>query len=363
MSKNDTVDVSFSNRTIIRIIVLVTLSVLALRFLAKVAHPLTLIFIAGFLAIALNPAVSWIAKRLKSKSRIRATGVAYLIVVTLIIGFLWLVIPPIVRQGVQFAKDLPTSTYELQTKNTATSRFIKRYHLGATLDKTTSKIKSNIDNLDSSAVTTAGRVGSVVASVVTVFVLTFMMLVEGPVWLNKMWSMQDSDKVAKRKHTVHRMYRVITGYVNGQLLLAILAGTFALIALLITSSLLNVSINAVVYACIVTLFGLIPLIGNMMAAAVVVILCAFASLPLAIIMLIYFIVYMQIENATLQPYIQAKQNELTPLLVLCAALIGAGFGGLLGALVAIPAVGCLKVFITEFYGDRLKLTKEEVDTK
>ena len=355
MKKPEEVEVTFSNRTIIRIVLVVTLSMLGLRFLAKVSHPLTLIFIAMFLAVALNPAVSWIAKRLRSKSRIRATGVAYLIVVALIVGFVWLVVPPIIKQGVQFAKDLPTNTAEIKSKDTAAAHFINRYHLGASVEKTAEKVKDNIGDIGTSAVTTAGRVGGIVASIITVFVLTFMLLIEGPGWLDRLWRMQDPEHVPKRKRAVSRMYRVITGYVNGQLLLALIAGTFAFIALVVSSTLLGISINAVVYACIVTLFGLIPLIGNMMAAAIVVALCAFSSIPLAIIMAVYFVVYMQVENATLQPYIQAKQNELTPLLVLASALIGASVAGLLGALVAIPAMGCLKVFITEFYGERLNL--------
>jgi predicted PurR-regulated permease PerM len=363
MKEPNTVNVTFSNRTIIRIVLVVTLSMLGLRFIAKVAHPLTLIFIAMFLSVALNPAVSWISKRLKSKSRIRATGVAYLIVVGILVGFLWLVVPPIAHQGLQFAKDLPTSTAELQSKDTPPARFIRRYHLGASVDKTADKVKNNLGDVGTSAFNTAGKVGYVIASIITVFVLTFMLLVEGPLWIDRLWRMQDPEHLPKRKRAVSRMYRVVTGYVNGQLLLALLAGTFAFLALLIASTLLGVSINAVVYACIVVFFGLIPLIGNMIAAALVVILCAFSSIPLAIIVAVYFVVYMQIENATLQPYIQSKQNELTPLLVLSSALIGASLAGLLGALIAIPAMGCLKVFITEFYGDRLNLgvTRKELD--
>lgn len=333
------------------------LSILTLLFINRIAHPLTLIFISFFLAIALNPAVSSIAKRLKSKSRVRATGVAYLIVVALLAGFIWLVVPPTVRQGVNFIKELPANAEDLKYNDTPVVRFINRYNLEPEVTKAANSIKDNFDDVGRSAVVTVGRVGSVILSIITVFVLTFMMLVEGPYWLKRIWEFQDDQKVPKRKRAVSRMYKVITGYVNGQLLIALIAGLFALVVLTVASQILDVTVNAVVYASIVTIVGLIPMIGNTIAAVIVVVLCAFTSLPLAIIMAIFFVVYQQVENVTLQPYIQAKSNELTPMLVFMAAVIGVGFGGILGALVAIPLVGCLKVFITEFYGDKLGLSE------
>ena len=78
-------------------------------------------------------------------------------------------------------------------------------------------------------------------------------------------------------------------------------------------------------------------------------LCLFASTGLALGMTVFFLLYQQVENATLQPYIQAKSNNLTPLIVFVAALVGAQLGGLLGALAAIPIAGCIRVVIDEYY--------------
>lgn len=364
MSDPKQVQVTFSNRTIIRVVVVIVLSFLGLLFLSKIGHELTLVAVAAFLALALNPAVSWISRHLKLKSRVAATGMAYLIVVAFISLFLWLVLPPLIRQMTSFISELPSNVSQIQSNNTAFSRFIADHHLESQLNTAVDVIQSHYQDIGGTVFNTAGRIGGVIISIITVFVLTFMMLVEGPIWLERLWEMQDDKKVAKRKHAAMRMYKVITSYVNGQLLLAVIAGTFSLIAMLIASTLLGVSINAVVYAAIVTIIGLIPLIGNTIAAVIVVLLCAFTSIPLAIIMAVFFVIYQQVENATLQPIIQAKHNELTPLLVFIAALIGVGFAGLLGALVAIPLAGCLKVFITEFYGHKLGLLttqKEKAD--
>jgi predicted PurR-regulated permease PerM len=67
---------------------------------------------------------------------------------------------------------------------------------------------------------------------------------------------------------------------------------------------------------------------------------------------VFFVLYQQIENISLQPYIQSKYNELSPLLVFAAALLGIGFGGLLGGLIAIPAAGCAKLLLLDYLDRR-----------
>lgn len=133
---------------------------------------------------------------------------------------------------------------------------------------------------------------------------------------------------------------------------------FAGSALYIGNNITNADINPIALAGIVFLFGLIPLIGNTIAALIVVLFCLFSSVNLAIGIAIYFLIYQQLENATLQPMIQSRSNQLTPLIVFVAALLGAGVSGLLGALVAIPTAGCLKVLFDEYWVHRLAVNQE-----
>jgi predicted PurR-regulated permease PerM len=100
-------------------------------------------------------------------------------------------------------------------------------------------------------------------------------------------------------------------------------------------------------AGIVAVFALIPLFGNPVSSVIVLLVCLSSSASLALIMLIYFVVYFFIESHTIQPYIQSRLNELTPLTVLVAALIGIGFAGFLGAIIAIPVASAVKVLIED----------------
>src|SRR6266404_3819681 len=109
MSDNKHVTVNVTNRTIVRAILWVVLAVMLFHVLGRITHALTLIFAAFFLALALNPVVSWMKRRLRLKGRMRATALAYLIVIGLIATFLTLVIPPLVRQTRDFIQQVPTT--------------------------------------------------------------------------------------------------------------------------------------------------------------------------------------------------------------------------------------------------------------
>ncbi|GAC1572525.1 MAG: AI-2E family transporter [Candidatus Saccharimonadales bacterium] len=342
------VEITVSNRTVIRILVIMVLTVLAFKVFGHVAHVLELIFIAFFLALALNPAVGWISFRLHIKSRAAATGVAYLAVVAVLTLFFTLIIPPFVVQTVNFVKDLPQTVSSLNDDSTTAGHFVQRYHLQDQVNGFSQSIKDRTKNVQEPVLSTASKVGSAIIALLTVFVLTFMMLVEGPAWIKRYWDLEITKKRENDKVLAAKMYSIVSGYINGQILLAFIGAGLGLVALLIASTLLHVSINAFALAGILLITGLIPLIGHILGAVIVVAACLFVSLPLAIIMAIFLLIHQQIENVTLQPYIQAKYNELTPLLVFIAALLGIGFGGLIGAFVSIPAAGCLKVLYKDY---------------
>ncbi len=348
MGQNNKIEVTVSNRTIVRIVGIIVITLIAIGFLKNVAHVLELIFIALFLGLALNPAVSWISKKLRIKSRAAATGVAYVGVVLVLGFFTSLVVPPLVKETVDFVRGIPTTLNSLNDNTTTLGKFVDRYNLQENVDGLTENIQARTENIQEPVLSTASKVGAGLISVLTVLVLTFMFLVEGPDWIKRFWQMHPKERREKNKVLAKRMYRVVTGYVNGQVLIAAIAAMFAMVTLVVASTLFHVTINAVALAGIVFLFGLIPLIGNTLAAGLVVLVCLFSSVGLAIAMLVYFLIYQQIENVTLQPYIQAKNNELTPLLVFIAALVGVGFGGILGAFVAIPAVGCAKIVFLDY---------------
>jgi predicted PurR-regulated permease PerM len=350
-TKKSGITINISSEAIVRAVVIIVLTLIGIQFLGQIAYQLQLIFTAAFLALALNPAVSWFASKLKNKSRTGATGLSFVIVILLLGTFFTFVVPPIATQMIGFVKEIPETVASVSDEDSPIGNFVRRYSLEDEVTSISDDLKAQAGKIPSTVVSTAGVVGGAIISTITVLVLSFMMLVEGPRWFDRLWAIQPKDKREHRRKLAHKMYQVVTGYVNGQVLIALLAALFAMAALLIGSSLTGSTINVVAMGGIVFLFGLIPLIGNTLAAVIVILVSLFTSLGLAIGMGVYFLLYQQIENVTLQPYIQAKSNQLTPLIVFIAALIGAGFGGILGAFVAIPVAGCIRVLMEEHFGE------------
>jgi len=352
-NSSDKITVTFDTKTVVRVIAIAAITFVGFAFISKISFALQLIFVSAFLAIALNPAVSWIKKQLPNKSRVTATAVAYSIVITVLLSFFIVIVPPFVNQLADLFNEIPLDIQDFQNQDTAIVNFIESNNLTDQYTEIIGEVKNNLKNITGRAITTATTVGSGIIAFVTVLVMTFMMLIEGPRWVQRLVALQPKSKVEKRISVMKDMYRMVTGYVNGQLLIASIAASFAFFALIIASTVFNVTVNPVALAAIVGLIGLIPMIGNTIAAIIVVIFCLFVSLPLAITMAIFFLLYQQIENATLQPYIQAKYNELTPLTVFIAAIIGVSVAGFIGALVAIPVAGCMRIFVKAYYGDKL----------
>ncbi len=345
MTKNKT-ELTVSYNTLFRIIVVVLGSVLLLRAIVALAHPITLILVAFFLAMALNPAVSWVSRHLKGKSRTLPTAVAFITVLVALTTFFSLVIPPLITQVSDFVGQIPSTVQNLKTEDSTVGRAVRKYGLDKQIDTFNKDFTSRVGAKP--VLNTFTRVTGTLVSILAVLAMTFMMLNEGPTWLKRLSVLIPEDEREQKKEMVYKMYRMVTGYVNGQLIMASIAASFFLVFLLVTSTLLHVSVNAVALAGILAIFGLIPMIGNPLGAVFVVSACLLASPQLAIIVLIYFVIYGQIENVTLQPYIQSRQNELTPLTVFVAALIGISYGGILGALFAIPVAGCLRILLIDW---------------
>jgi predicted PurR-regulated permease PerM len=343
------VKVDVDTRVFIRFVLVALGFWLAVMAIYKVRGALVLLGVSLFLALALNPPVSRIAKRLPGNSRVGATAIAYLIVIALLGGFLVLIVPPVIEQSAKFADTVPDLIDEVSSKRSVFDDFITRYGLEDTvnnaIDGAKTQAASVAANLGNTLVGGVGTLLGGLANLVFVLVLAFLMLIEGPVWMSRLWGLyEDTDKLERHRSLVKRMYRIVTGFVNGQLTVAAIAATCTMVVLLTLSATINLPANlAVPLAVIIFLCGMIPMIGATIGAVLVTLVLLFNSAAAAIIFLVYFIIYQQIENNFIAPTIQSKNVELSALTILSAILIGVNLGGLLGGVVAIPVAGCLRV--------------------
>lgn len=347
MQNGRNVTVNITNRTVLRTIVLVVITIILYKFIGRIRHELILIFAAFFLSMALNPVVKWTSRYLRLKSRVRATAVSYLLVIALLALFFGLVTPPLVRQTRTFISNVPQIVQHYQNQDTSYARLAKKYRLDEKFSQGAKDFANNYANFGSTALDTGRRIVEAIVSVLVVLIMAFMMLVEGPGWAERFFRLMPAHRREHDRVIAHKMYKGVTGFVNGQVILAIVAGIFAFCALEIVSRLTNSSVNALALAGIVAVFALIPLFGNPIASVIVFLVCLSASATLAFVMLAYFVVYFFIESHTFQPFIQSRLNKLTPLTVFVAAILGIGFAGFLGAIIAIPAASAIKVLFED----------------
>jgi predicted PurR-regulated permease PerM len=360
-SDPDTPEVEFtvSNRTILRIVVAAITAVIFFAAVRHSVHTLTLIGVAFFLSLALDAPVQWLATRLPGPikgSRGFATGVSIVLVLLALGGFLWAIVPPLVNQTSSFIHDVPYLVNQVRDQNSSLGVFVRHHHLQSEVSKLSQQLSNRIGDLGGTAVTTVTRIGTSLFSVVAVIVLTVMMLAEGPRWGRIIEKLIPSRHVKHTRRVTEDMQRVIRGYVNGQVLLAAIASVLITPMLFILHISNPLALMVIVFVC-----GLIPLVGHTIGAIIVSAVALFHSVTAAVIILPYYILYQQIENYVLQPRIQANATNISALLVFIAVLLGANFGGLIGALVAIPVMGCIRVAVLDYLESRDMLSAKTVE--
>lgn len=328
---------------------LVTLLAIFLAYKAII-----LISIAAFLAIALNTPVSGIAKRLPSRSRVSATALAYVLVMGGLLTFLFFAVPIIVDQLAHFVKTLPSIIEEIARQSRWIQDLVVKYGLEQQYDDTLQNLQEQAtkaaSNAGGSFVSSIGSIVEAFTSTLLVVVMTFLMLVEGPTWIKRLWGLYRNDN--RRDH--HRkifngMYKVITGYINGQVLISAISSICALVVIIILSALFDLPANlAIPIAFILFIAGLIPMFGATIGAIIAALLIGINDVGAALIFLVYYFVYQQIENNFISPTVQSKTVEISALTVIIALTIGITLFGLLGGLISIPIAGCIRVLVNDY---------------
>jgi predicted PurR-regulated permease PerM len=342
----DIIEVTVSTHSVLRVLALVFGAILFIAILRRISHSLILIFSAFFLTLALNGPVQAISRRLPGGLRGKrsvATAISFLVVVVFFAAFMASIVPPLIKQTQSFVNSVPTLIQDAHDQNSGVGQIIRRYHLENQLNNASGELSSKIRGLGGSAIKTVGKVGTSVISVLTILVLTFMMLIEGPRIMEFFRELVPDHRRKNADRLARDMYRVVRGYVNGQVTLAALAALLIVPALFILHISYPVALMVIIFVC-----GLVPMVGHSIGAIIVTLVALTTSPVSALIILGYYILYQQIENYLIQPRIQANSTNMSPLLVFMSVVIGVTFGGLVGGLFAIPVAGCIRILVLDF---------------
>jgi len=300
-----------------------------------------LVFIAAFLAVALGPAVDFFSRRLP---RAGAILVVYLLILGAIVGVGLLVVPPVVAQIDQLVKDVPGYLADLRS-NATFRQYDDKYDLSRKLGEQASSLPARLG--DAAGALQAVTVGVFAAGVqlITVLTMTFFLLLDGRRLIDFVLQVSGPRRAAQLRPLAEDIYKSTAGYVAGALTIATFAGVGAFVVLTILGTPF-----AVPLAVLMFFLDLVPLIGATIAGALIAIVTAFTDFPTGLIVwVVFFLVYQQVENNVLQPFVYRRAVSVAPLLVIVSILVGSALLGVLGALVAIPVAAAIQIVVRDLW--------------
>jgi predicted PurR-regulated permease PerM len=334
-------ELTISNRTIIRVVAIVAAMVLTVWLLFKLHTVVVWILTALFLALALEPAVAWLSRYLPKRSRALAVLVVLLVTGGVLAFVLVALIPPFAFQLFHLVTTLPEAYKQFSQQDPGVSGLINSSIGSANTNQALQQFSKELVNFGGSAVSVAGQVFGGIFAVVTVIILTYFMVLEGPGWVEAFWSYLPRSTREKYRGLLQRMQGTVTGYVSGNIVKSLIAVVASGIALIAVGSPFPFAL-----ALLVGILDLVPLVGATLAAiSVCLVLLVFKGITTALIILVFFLIFQQLENYVFQPLIFSKTVEVSPLVTLLAIIIGTALAGFIGALVAIPAAASLQILL------------------
>ncbi|GHJ43831.1 AI-2E family transporter [Catellatospora sp. TT07R-123] len=300
---------------------------------------LVLVLVSLFVAVSLDPAVRWLVRH-----RVRRPYAVTAILVLVLAGAAVLsagVGPPLARQAGDLVKDLPGYIAGLDERSPVFGELSARYGLGDRLNELASSVPEWIAvNLLSLFQTFLDGL----ATTVTVVVVSLYFLADLP-RLRRRAQLMAPDRHRERvRRIVDTAVDKVGSYMIGNVVVSLIAGAVAYAGLVV----LDIPF-ALPLALIVAVTDLIPLVGATLGMAVCGLVAAMAVglWPAAVAIVVWLLVYQQVENYWIVPRVMRRSLDMPSLAVLLAGLIGAALLGLIGALMAIPVAATAKAVLAE----------------
>jgi predicted PurR-regulated permease PerM len=318
--------------------------------------------IALFVAAVLNLAVNWLQRRHRLMKRPLAIGLTYLGVLVALLLVVGIFVPVLVDQINGFIKFVSTAANAPEGPTQYIKGLAKDNGLGGLfqrfsdqLDELRKQLGGVLQNLLSSSGRIVVSVAGMIAALATVLTLTFFLLLGSERYVSACVGLFPEPHRPLVRRLLSKSAGAISGYVTGNLAISVICGVSTFVVLLILGM-----PYAAPLALLVAVLDLIPLVGATLGGALLVIVGLFVEPWKAVVLLVYIVVYQQVEGSVLQPLVYSKAVQLNGLMVLVALLIGGQLLGIPGALLAIPVAEIIRILVTELlaYRRTARETKE-----
>jgi len=334
--------------------IVVTVGVVVVVYLAgKVLYRLRdivlVMIVAGFIALMLDPLVVAIQRR-----GIRRRGMSVAIVTVLAIlvfgalGFAFGY--PLVHGLTHFARALPNYVKQAEEGHGWIGHLVRRFRIESWVQKNSPKLVSFAESLTKPIISAGKGAISVIGSLVVMFVLVLLLLLEGPKMRKAFLGTRSVAAAVRWRRLGADIARTVSRFMLGDLATSVIAGVVVLVTLVA----LGVP-YALLWALWVALVDFLPEVGGALAIIPTVLFAFTHSLAAGIVSAVVFLVYWQLENRVLNPVIMSRTVKVNPLLIFLAVILGAGigswvggiFGGFATGLIAIPAAAAAQAVVRE----------------
>ncbi len=328
--------------------------VVAIYLAGKLAYRmrdvLLMILVAGFIAVILNPMVVYVQRRVRRRGWAVAVVIGWATLV--FIGLAVLFGYPLLNGVTHLSARLPALARDAADGQGWIGHLVRRFHLQQWVTQNAPKLQTLGTTLAKPALNFGKGAASVLGTVVTIFGLALLLLLEGPkIWSGLMGSLSPA-RAERWSRMSREINQSVTGYVVGDLLTSIIAGA----VVFVTLAALGLPFP-LLWALWVALVDFLPMIGGALAGIPTVLFATAHSLTDGIVMAAVFVAYQQLENHVLNPLIMSRTVKVNPLLVLLAVLFGTSigdwvgglFGGFVAALLSIPVAAALQVVAREVW--------------
>ena len=320
----------------------VLVAIFVAGILGQLGTVLLYIALALFLALGLDPVVTWLQGR--GMPRWTAILIVFAAVIGLFVGLIWTIVPIVIEQITQTVDNWPQIVEDFQ--NSDFVAWIGSIGGSTWVEDSIAALEDWLGDPNNIGALTGGllAVGAGIAGGLTgatiVLILTLYFLA----------SIASMKRYAARFVPASSRGRFIdvageiTGsvgrYVIGQLSLAAVNGVLSLIFLTIIGAPAPILLAFIAFLC-----SLVPLVGTLTGAIIISLVSLAASPETGLAAAIYYLIYMQLEAYVLSPRIMNRAVSVPGALVVIAAVAGGTLGGVLGALVAIPVAASLIIIV------------------
>ena len=318
------------------------LALTTLRALASASAVFILIIVSIFLAAGLNPAVLFFQNR--GLKRGAAVGAVMACVLIFVAAFIAIAVPPLLDQGNQLIDNAPQLIKDLNNNAFINDLNIKY----GVIDSLQTRVDSVIKDGQFAITAFGGVIGvgkavvSGLVSTITILTLTLYFLASLPQVVEIGLKFVPASRRNRVSKLVNAIISRVGSFVGGQAIIAALAAIFILIMGLIIGMPYAGPLAVIVLVC-----GFIPLIGHFIGMTIVTLVSLTASLSIAAIALVSYIIYVQIENYVITPRIMKRSLSIPGLVTIIAALLGTSLLGLIGGLLAVPIAAAVLLILDE----------------